>query len=174
MTPKSGDAIEVRFSREPDRGGTFQIDDTGEVPLPFLGRLQILELNTGELRALLTRRYEEQLPNQTVYVRVLRKVRVLGAVTEPGVYFVDDTTNLADAIARAGGVRPDGNLTAVRIRREGREVTTNIKVAAMSVPKLESGDQIFVPRRTWLARNGMSLLASVITVAGIVAGIVVR
>lgn len=174
VTPKPGDAVEVLFSREPDRSGTFHIDELGEVPLPFLGRLRILDLTAGQLRSLLIRRYEQQLPNQTVYVRVLRRVRVLGAVSEPGVYFVDSTMTLADLLAKAGGAREDGNLTAVQISRKGREVTTNIHDAAETVPTLESGDQVFVPRTNWVSRNALGLLTSIITMTGIVVGIVVR
>ena len=166
--PQPGDALEVRFSREPEQSGIYPIDEIGDVPLPFLGRRTVLDLSPAELRSTLLQQYEAQLPNQTVYVRVLRRVRVLGAVSQPGVYHVDATVTLADVIARAGGVSEDGHLTQVRLRRGDSEIRTDIHVAATTIPTLQSGDQVFVPRKSWLARNSGSLLASLIAFAGLV------
>lgn len=56
-------------------------------------------------------------------------VYVAGAVRRPGVYTVPASARVGDALARAGGVRPDADLTAVNLAarlRDGDEIAVPV------------------------------------------------
>ena len=85
---------------------------------------------------------------------MLKRVQVLGAVARPGVYNVDPTTTIADALALAGGVSSIGSQDKIRIMRDGAELTTGVSERTMiGDSPIQSGDQIFVPERSLFARN---------------------
>jgi protein involved in polysaccharide export with SLBB domain len=162
-----GDAIEVRFSREPDQNGTYDVDQTGSVALPFLGSRDVSGIAPSELQAGLIEAYQGQLRNQTVQVRLLRRVRVLGAVRSPGLYRVDATMALADIIAMAGGATEDGKLEDTRIQREDGTVRVDVERGA-GVYTLESGDQVYVPLKSWFVRNSAVLAAGFMSAVTII------
>jgi polysaccharide export outer membrane protein len=162
-----GDAIEVRFSREPDQNGTYDVDQAGYVGLPFLGSRDVTGVPSSELHAGLIDAYQQQLRNQTVQVRLLRRVRVLGAVNNPGLYRVDATMTLADIIARAGGATDDGKLEDTRIQREDGTVRADVEGGA-GVYSLQSGDQVYVPLKSWFVRNSAVLAAGFMSAVTII------
>lgn len=168
-----GDAIRVRLSREPDQSGQFTVDESGAVGLPFLGARHVGGLRPDSLRRSLVSEYEARLKNQTIEVRLMRRVRVLGEVNEPGLYHVDATMSLADVVARAGGTTSDGELEEVRILRGGTEVNTNVRSQAGAFERLRSGDQVYVPRRSWLARHSGVVVSGAISMVGFLIGVVV-
>lgn len=164
-----GDAITVSFSLEPEQSGTYSVDETSTVALPFLGSRSVAGLLPAELEANLMAEYESRLQNQAVDVRLLRRVRVLGSVGTPGLYHVDATMTLADVVAQAGGATTDGDVDAIQISREGSGVRTEIGMGAGAFEDLQSGDEIFVPQRGWFARNGVILLSAAVSAAAIIA-----
>ncbi|HYI85459.1 MAG TPA: SLBB domain-containing protein, partial [Burkholderiales bacterium] len=72
-----------------------------------------------------------------------RQVSVLGAVTRPGRYPLDDTSSqLSDVIAAAGGISPAGADTVLVIR-DGKEE----RVPVLGKPyKLKGGETVHVER----------------------------
>lgn len=170
---RPGDAIRVDFSMEPDQSGTYRVDPSGEVPLPFLGARTVTETEPALLRKELKSAYDEQLRNQTVEIRLLRRVRVLGAVANPGLYDVDATMSLADLVAEAGGTTPRGSLDDVRIVRDGGSVRTNLEDSRRVFATLESGDHVLVPERSWFARHSSSLIGAGVSVLTFVTGFLV-
>jgi len=166
-----GDAIEVAFSREPDQGGRYEIDATGTVGLPFLGIRQVTETRPDSLRTELLSAYREQLRNQTVEVRLLRRVRVLGAVNSPGLYYVDGTMTLADVVAQAGGASDEGKLEDIQIVRGEEVVRSDIRRGAGAFRQLESGDQVVVPKESWFARNSAVVISGTISALGFIIGV---
>jgi len=105
-----GDAIRLAFWREPDFNGDYPVDENGSVVLPILGYRKVNGIPPADLKAILLDEYREQLRNQDVQITLLRRVRILGAVHEPGLYFVDPTMTLGDAVALAGGATGDGKV----------------------------------------------------------------
>ncbi len=93
------------------------------------------------------------LNHTSVDVAVLRRVQVVGAVQKPGLYHVDPTMTIADAIALAGGVSPDGRTDRVEIIREGQRLRAGTGRMLISQSAVQSGDQLFVPERSWVSRN---------------------
>jgi protein involved in polysaccharide export with SLBB domain len=88
---------------------------------------------------------------------------VLGAVRNPGLYPVDPTMTLGDVLALAGGTTQEGNPNKLALIRGGeklsRDLSHGIRVADSEI---RSGDEIFVPERSWISRNP-GILATAIT-----------
>jgi protein involved in polysaccharide export with SLBB domain len=155
-----GDAIQLSFWRDPQFNGDYSVDETGMVVLPFLGVRRVTNTPSSELKRQLLDDYAQQLRNQDVRVTLLRRVRILGAVKNPGLYRVEPTMTLGDAVAVAGGPTPEGKLKGIRILRNGQEIRSNLDGRTRLAEYVRSGDQIMVPERGWFARNGFYIVAA--------------
>jgi protein involved in polysaccharide export with SLBB domain len=164
-----GDAIAVTFSREPEQNGTYRVDESSTVSLPFLGLRTVGGMRPDEVEATLRADYDARLRNQTIDIRLLRRVRVLGSVRQPGLYQVDGTMTIADVVAEAGGATENGDVDSIEIMREGSTVRTEIGMGAGALTYLRSGDEIFVPQRGWFSRNGVILVSAVVSATAIIA-----
>ncbi len=162
QTLKPGDVIKLQVWREPDFSGDFLVDEAGFVTLPRLGDLRVLDFTAASLEADLLERYRVYLRNPSIEISVLRRIRILGAVRTPGLYQVDPTTTLADAIALAGGVTPQGKQDVVELRRNGELLVAEVNASvSLGDTPLRSGDQLFVPERSWFSRNTNILAAGI-------------
>ena len=156
-----GDIIRLRIWREPDLSGEFPVNETGTVTFPKIGQVATTGLTLVELEARVLERYEHYLRNPSIEIVPLRRINILGAVRAPGLYPVDPTMTLRDAVAMAGGVTPNGRQDRVElIRGETRLVTEVRGDTRITDLGVRSGDQVYVPERTWIARNA-GLVATV-------------
>lgn len=163
-----GDAIRTTFWREPQMNGEYRVDELGSVLLPLLGARSVQGMVPAQLKSQLAIDYGRQLRSpQDVQIVLLRRVRVLGAVKQPGLYLVDPTMNLGDVIALAGGATPNGKLKDIRITRNGRKIRSDLDERTQVGEQLQSGDQILVPERSWFSRQGVFLLAGSISAIGV-------
>jgi polysaccharide export outer membrane protein len=149
-----GDVLRLRIWREPDMSGDYTVSANGRVVLPRLGDLQIASIPADSLQSFLTDRYRVYLNNPSIEVMLLRRVTVTGAVRTPGVYPLDPTLSITDAIALAGGPAPDGKRDKVEIRRGGKIIVGDLRGdAVIADSPIQSGDQLYVPTKAWLTRN---------------------
>jgi polysaccharide biosynthesis/export protein len=165
-----GDAIRLAFWREPALSGEYPVDETGVVVLPYVGVRDVTSLSPAALRERLLEDYSGVLENQGVHVTLLRRVRILGAVRTPGLYHVDGTMTLADALALAGGLLPTGRLDRVRVVRGGEVIPIDLSSDLPADRLLRSGDQITVPESGWISRNSAALLGATISALGFLLG----
>ena len=165
---RPGDVVRIGGSREADLRGDFPVDVSGNVTLPVLGQRNVTDIPAGELKRRLLAAYAEELRNQQVDVILLRRVTVLGAVNTPGVYLVDATVKLSQVLAMAGGTTREGTLKGTRVRRGARTVRFSDD-SSYSGYSLASGDEIIVPERSWLARNGQFVIAGSLSALAIIA-----
>lgn len=166
---RPGDVVRVRIWREPDLSGDYPVDERGMAVFPRLGPVDVTRLTTDSLQRQLVSGYQVYLRNPSIEVVPLRRVMVGGAVVKPGVFTVDPTTTVADVIALAGGVTPQGRPDRVRVMRGSERVTTQLGVRTrLGDSPVRSGDQIFVPERSWIVRNGSLVLGSVTTLLAVV------
>jgi protein involved in polysaccharide export with SLBB domain len=122
--------------------------------LPKLGQLDVASIPADSLQPRLTRAYAEYLNHPSIEVVSLRRISVLGAVQKPGVYPVDPTMSVADVVALAGGAAPEGKRDQVELRRDGKLVSARLQqVSRIADSPIRSGDQLYVPQRSWLSRN---------------------
>lgn len=163
---RPGDLIRLRIWREPDLSGEFTVDETGTVVLPKLGALTITGESVGSLRAKLVRAYEEFLSHSAVEVTVLRRLLVLGAVRNPGLYTVDQTMTVEDGLALAGGATPIGNQNHVELLRHGQKLPVRLTLRTpFTDSSIRSGDQLYVPERSWISRNPGVFVGAISVVA---------
>ena len=163
-----GDVLRVRIYREPDLSGEFTIDENGDVTLPKLGRVRAVDEPVAALKARLISSFAAYV-TQSVEVTPVLRVRVLGAVRTPGIYKVEPAMTLNDAIALAGGTTSSARADRVNLIRNGRSVEAVLSPNdALAESPLQSGDQLFVPERSWMSRNPGMLYGAISAVATIV------
>jgi len=164
---RPGDSLRVRVWREPDLSGVFMVDEHGDLTFPRLGRRSVVNVPIDSIRARVQREYAEFVRDASVEITPLYRVRVNGAVRNPGLFTVDPTMSVGDAIGLAGGVSPEGRSGRVDLVRDGRRIATSISPSSRLVElALRSGDELYVPERAWITRNtgllfgGLSAIAS--------------
>ena len=142
--------------------GEFTVDEAGVVIFPRVGEYMVLDDTNATLQVRLLADYQQYLRNPSIEIIVLRRVSIIGEVNEPGMHLVDPTITVRDALALAGGATPRGEPNRIRIIRDGVELTLDIRQGTrLSDSAIRSGDQLFVPERGWLSRNG-AVVGSVI------------
>jgi polysaccharide export outer membrane protein len=161
---RPGDLLRLKIWREPEMSGDIQVDEAGVATLPRLGPVDVGGMSADSLKRMLIGKYAEFLRDPAIDVTVLRRVTIVGAVRTPGVYHVDPTMTLADALALAGGAASDGKKDQVELRRQGERVPAKLgERARIADTPLRSGDELFVPERSWISRNFGLVLAGVST-----------
>ena len=165
-----GDFILVNIWREPDLSDTVQVDNAGLAVFPKLGPIPVTGIRPDSLERLLVREYSRYLQNPSIRVTVLRRITIWGAVMRPGTYPVDLTLAITDALALAGGATSEGKSDKVELRRgtTRRMIDLSAETERVGDLSLRSGDQLFVPRRSWVSRNPGFIVATIGTVTSIV------
>ena len=173
---RPGDVIQVWVWRETDYSGDFPVDARGLVVLPNLGPVAARGKTAQALSDSITRAYQKFLNNPSIRVTVLRRISVSGAVTKPGLYPADATITVGELIAQAGGVSPNGNQNRIQLVRNGQILAASLGPGTvLQNSELQSGDQIFVPERGWMARNGGIFLAGAVSVTtAVIVAVLVR
>lgn len=164
-----GDFIRLKIWREPDLSDTVQVDNDGVAVFPKLGPMRVTGIRPDSLERLLVRDYSRYLQNPSIRVTVLRRIAIWGAVMRPGTYPVDLTMTITDALALAGGATSEGKADKVELRRGSvrKVVDLSGKIERVDDLSLRSGDQLIVPRRSWVSRNPGLIMAAIGTVTSI-------
>ena len=156
-----GDVIRLRIWREPDLSGEFPVNEDGRVTFPKIGTVETTNLTLVDLERMVREQYAHFLRNPSIEIVPLRRINILGAVRAPGLYPVDPTMTLRDAIAMAGGVTPNGREDRVELIRGQVRLVTEVRGdTRITDLGVRSGDQVYVPERIWIARNA-GLVATV-------------
>jgi polysaccharide export outer membrane protein len=117
------DVFEVRVFAEPDLSGTYRISADGTVDYPFVGRIAVIGMRSGDVQELIASKLKDgYLKNPQVSLMVKewnsRKVSVIGQVQKPGSVAYFPNMTIVDAIAAAGGFTGIASKNAVTLRRE--------------------------------------------------------
>jgi protein involved in polysaccharide export with SLBB domain len=149
-----GDRILLRIWREENMSGEFRVDADGTVVFPRLGVWPVGGKDADRLKDELVAAYARYLRTPSIEVIFLRRINVGGAVLRPGVYHIDTTMTVRDVLLEAGGPTPIGRTDRLELIRAGDVIQARLR---QDVPILESpirsGDQLWVPERSWLSRN---------------------
>jgi protein involved in polysaccharide export with SLBB domain len=166
---RPGDVVRVRIWRETDLSGDFLVDENGVVMLPKLGPTQVTHEPIDRLRAQLMQAYQMYLHDSSIEIIPMRRIRVTGAVRNPGLYTVDPTVTVADALALAGGATPQGKRDRVLLIRGEMSIDARLSPSEdRTLSPLRSGDQLFVPERSWISRNPRLVIGAVSATASMI------
>ncbi|WP_048811689.1 polysaccharide export protein EpsE [Methylobacillus flagellatus] len=155
-----GDVLRISVFEQPDLSLEVRVSESGTITYPLIGEVRV----GGETPAAAERKIASMLesggflknPHVNIIVAQLQsqQVSVLGQVNRPGRYPLDSAKSLADVLALAGGVAPDGGDLISLVRKiEGKSVREIIDFAEMmrdgDLNKnilLTAGDIIYVDR----------------------------
>jgi len=150
---RAGDSLTIALQGVPDpSSNAVQIDDQGNVSLPYIGPVAAAGTNTGELAQRIRDTYLAKKIYNAVDVSVSvteRFVYVGGEVAHPGrIVWTPDLT-AAKAIQAAGGFTLYAKETRVALVRDQKTYDVDVKAAQKDPkqdPRLLPGDSISVPR----------------------------
>jgi polysaccharide biosynthesis/export protein len=144
-----GDAIRVLVHQQPDLTTEARVSPQGTIAMPLIGEVKVAELSPLQAAGAIAEGFKKgkflKNPQVTVALTTLRsrQVSVLGLVSRPGRYALDDTSSgLADVIAAAGGIMPTGD-DMVSVIRDGK--TERVPLLAKPF-QLKGGETIHVER----------------------------
>ncbi len=163
-----GDGLRLRIYREPDLSGEYVVDERGVVVLPKIGEWRVTGIPADSVRGAIRAALRQFLATESIEITPFRRVAVTGAVLRPGLYPVDPSMSVADALILAGGVAPTGKERVVELRAAGAKVGSEISAETRVWDTGAGGTkQLHVPQKPWAQRNG-TLLAS-LTISSITA-----
>jgi len=166
----AGDIIQLEVWREGGISGQYQVDQHSLVTLPLVGELDVRGETELSLRAKVRGALQRELVNPSIQLFVLKRIRVIGAVIQSGVFNLGGTMTVADALAMAGGLSPLAEEGKVTLRRDGGAEITDVRESTrLSDLAVRSGDELLVRQRSWIDRN----LAAIVTGATAGVGILV-
>jgi protein involved in polysaccharide export with SLBB domain len=166
---RPGDLLRIKFWPEQQYSGDYQVETSGIVAVPLLGELNVSGKALSEVRNEVRDHYRTLTTNGVAIVSLQFRVSVIGQVARPGLYPVDATQSVFDALSEAGGPTNNADLSQIRLLRNDHVVVLNAEQAIetgapMLGILLQSGDRIVVPakRFNWLTwQNALTALQTV-------------
>lgn len=147
-TLDSGDNLRVTVFGQPDLSGTFLVNKAGQISYPLVGDLQVRDLTTERVAALISQRLSTKYvrnPDVAVEVAQYRPFFIMGEVASAGQYAYVAGMTVEAAIATAGGFTPRAwRYSVTATRKVGDTLTTRkLKMTDIVMP----GDTIRVGER---------------------------
>lgn len=147
-----GDLLEIRFFGRPDLSGQFLVNQDGAIRYPLAGRVSVAGLGGEGAEAALREALSGFFETPDILMTPLIRVNVLGAVVQPGLYPLNPTFTVYDAIGSAGGPSRDANFDEILLVRSGSYFMIETGEAlragrSLSQIGIRSGDVILVPER---------------------------
>ncbi|MBI2795304.1 MAG: polysaccharide biosynthesis/export family protein [Gemmatimonadetes bacterium] len=153
---RPGDVVRIRVWREPELSGDFIVDEYGKVSLPLLGARVVLGIASDALQRQLETDLASSVKDPSVQVTFLRRIAVQGAARAPGLYPMDATMTVGDAVALAGGRTAEAAAQGpLELWRDSTLVYGQVPTSAF-IGQLDTkaGDELRIPKGGWAARNG--------------------
>jgi polysaccharide biosynthesis/export protein len=169
-----GDRIRLRVYREEELSDSaILVNERGEATFPKIGIVPVARFTIGTLRDSVRARYARYLRDPDIEVVVLRRVAVSGEVRVPNVLYVEPTAPLRDAIARSGGLTPDGDPKRLSVVRNGESIRVpDWRKADGDAFELSSGDQVVVGTKPWIVRNALGLASTAAIVISVTTAVI--
>jgi polysaccharide export outer membrane protein len=157
---RPGDIMRVKFWPEQQYSGDYVVETSGIVAMPLLGEIHVAGEPLSQVRTEMRDRYRSLTTNGVVIVSLQFRVSVIGQVARPGLYPMDATQTVFDALSEAGGPTNSADLSRIHLLRNDRIIVLNAAEelqtgAPMLSVLLQSGDRIVVPQKgiTWFTWN---------------------
>ena len=135
----------------------YKVDRSGEIDLPLLGTIKVMDLTTNQISSLLEQMLKSFVVNPAVKTTILNfKFSVLGEVKNPQTFSViDDKISIIQAIGMAGDLTINGDRSNITLLREvnGKFESTLIDLTSFDITSsayynLRQNDVIYVRQNT--------------------------
>ena len=156
-----GDTIDISVWRHEDLDKKIQVDPFGKIHYPFIGEITVSGMSVYKLREVLEQGLSEYYVNPVVNVNVTaiqsQKIYVLGEVTKPGIFSMDQPIHVLEAVAKTEGFTNDAKKQNVLVIRGDKTSPELIKLDLDAALKkgdlhqnivLQNGDIVYVPATT--------------------------
>lgn len=166
---QAGDRISLKIWLDTTFADTVRIDHRGAATLPRIGPVDLSGVPADQVADSVRRVYATLTRTPAVEVTPLRRVTVGGEVSEPGVYFLETSATVREAITAAKGITDIGATGAVMLMRGNSNIAVrNWEQRAGADVVLQSGDVVWVRRESWFKRNAFSLVSGVSVLVSLV------
>jgi polysaccharide export outer membrane protein len=155
---KPGDILRISVWGEEALQGEVLVAPDGAFSFPLVGHVNARGRTAAELQQTVSERLAEYIASPVVTVSIAEingnKIYVIGQVTRPGVFVMNPSVDVMQALSMAGGTTPFANLDEIRVlrRRENGQVALPFQYQAVIRGRnldqniqLESGDVVVVP-----------------------------
>ncbi len=117
----SGDKLKVVVFGENSLSGTYEIDGSGNLSIPLVGKVSAKESTVGVIEKEIIVRLQKFLKSPQVTVQVLnyRPFYILGEIKKPGNYPYVSGISVLNAVAMAGGFTYRADKGDIVIKRGG-------------------------------------------------------
>ena len=166
-----GDAVRITVWRKQELSGEFIVAADGSIKHPLYQRVKIAGIPLPAAEQQIYTFLKQLETDPQLVLEPLFRVTVAGEVREPNLYSLPPVTNIAQAVALAGGPTERGQLDRVRLVRHESETIVDLTrpdAVAAQMP-IASGDQILVGRGGNFLRD---IVVPVATMTAAVASIV--
>ena len=135
----------------------YKVDSQGQIDLPLLGSIIVMDLTTNQISELLEKKLKSFVVNPAVKTTILNfKFSVLGEVKNPQTFSViDDKISIIQAIGMAGDLTINGDRSNITLLREvnGNFESTTINLTSFDIISspyynLRQNDVIYVRPNT--------------------------
>lgn len=119
FSPIAMDKIGTIRNAEARKLDGYLVDSSGDIDIPFLGKVKALGLTCASLSESIKIKLEEYVKNPSVRTKILNfRVSVLGEVGKPGTFnVIDQNISFTELISRAGDFNKNADPTRVMIIR---------------------------------------------------------
>jgi len=151
-----GDGVRISFLDIDDDliTGDYYIEPNGLMNLPIIGILNTSNKDFKEIKSEIESRYDSLYKNPHLSINALFRINILGAVEEPGFYYVSDYEKFTAILSFAGGTTDAADLQEIKLIRNFKSIEIDVETiiqegSTVTDFGLQSGDQVFVPRNWW-------------------------
>jgi protein involved in polysaccharide export with SLBB domain len=163
---RPGDAVRVTVYRQDELSGEFTVLGDGTLAHPLYRTVRVAGRPVSEVQAAVGENVGRFVTNPQFVVQPLLQVAVEGEVNDPKLYQLPPETTLRQAISMAGGPGERGRLDRVRLIRGDDAYVLDLSSDLGSGRALvQSGDELFVPRRRDVLREVVQPMASIVAAA---------
>jgi protein involved in polysaccharide export with SLBB domain len=151
---RPGDRVNVRILRDSILEYSMLVGPRGFIVAPFVGDVHMVGVPGNSVQDSVRSSLSRVIAPTAVEVTLLRRVRVMGEVARPGIFYVTRVENVRDALALAGGPTGIGRPYELVIERDGQRMRIeDWRTDSLTLQPVHSGDQVTVPRLPWYMQN---------------------
>lgn len=156
---KKNDILEISVYNHPDLSKAVIVQSDGSVDYPLVSGIPVDGLTLSEFREILSTQLTKYIGEPPILsIRfsssISIRVTVLGQVTTPGEYLIQQSSTIQGAVSRAGGPTPRAQLDRVKLIRNN-DAAKSVKTVNLLrffiegdpslLPVIDEGDVIVVP-----------------------------